>query len=83
MRRILFLVIAVVAALPLAAQGVCLIEDCRDPALLVERGERDFQLFQKSPRHAALPCAPSHPLLTEVADGILPQEIYEVASIKV
>ena len=56
---------------PFPTQIVGLIQDRRDPPLLIERGERNWKFLEKLSRHATLTGASSHPSLASHPDTSL------------
>ncbi|KFL26604.1 hypothetical protein JP74_12770 [Devosia sp. 17-2-E-8] len=64
-----------------AAEIVRLIQYSRNPPLLFQRREGNWQILNERFWHATLTAAPGHTLLAFVPDRILPEEMRQIASI--
>ena len=73
---------AVEGAAAEAAQRVRLIQERRNPPLLLQRREGNFQFFYKRLGYPPLSTATSHAALALKSNSILPQKVAEIPWIK-
>lgn len=66
----------------LGAEGVGVIEDRGDAALLIERQQGNFQISEEGSWHSSLPGAPRHPEFATPPDRGLPKEVQEITVVQ-